>query len=199
MISIAEEIAVPSPPKRVWEVVSDPSAVVSCIGGAELGQAHDDGSFDAVLVVRFGGIRVRFGARVTLELDEAERVGSITARGRDGQGTTRFTGAAEFGVNEGPAPGGSLVTMKGEVKLHGKLASLIESGAGVVVARMTREFSEALIQRCAEPAIGAVPEDRSVAPARPSLWRRLRSLWARVLGRGRGAPVVARAERGDRP
>lgn len=88
MISIAEKIDVPSPPARVWETISDPSAVVSCIGGAELGESHDDGSFDGVLVVRFGGIRVRFAARITLELDQDEREGRLTARGRDGQGAT---------------------------------------------------------------------------------------------------------------
>lgn len=157
MISIAEEITVPSPAQRVWEVVSDPSAVVSCIGGAELGRSHDDGSFEAALVVRFGGIRVRFAARVTLELDEPEREGRITARGRDGQGATRFAADTVFRVTDEPATGGSHVSLRGEVKLSGRLASLIESGAGVVVSRMAEEFSVALIQRCAEASVPSTP------------------------------------------
>ncbi|MFA3878546.1 SRPBCC domain-containing protein [Streptomyces sp. MMCC 100] len=220
MISLAELIDVPSPPDRVWEVVSDPSAVVSCVGGAELGESHDDGSFDALLVVRFGGIRVKFAARVTLELDEAEREGRLTARGRDGQGATRFHGTAVFAVTEDPATGGSQVSMNGEVNLSGKLAPLIESGAGVVVKKMTREFSEAFTQLCAEPvhaepvhaepvhagsvhagpvhtetAAPVADETVLVAPARPGLWRRIRERLARLFGRGRSLPPPSRPDR----
>jgi carbon monoxide dehydrogenase subunit G len=188
LISLAEQIDVPSAPERVWEVVCDPSAVVSCVGGAELGDYHDDGSFDAVLMVKFGGIRVKFAARVTLELLEEQREGRLTARGRDGQGATRFSGTAVFAVTEDPATGGARVAMNGEVNLSGKLASLIESGAGVVVKKMTREFSEAFIQLCAGPApIEAVHPAATVtaAPARPALWQRIRERLARLFGRRR--------------
>lgn len=205
MISIAEKIDVPSPPQRVWEVISDPSAVVSCIGGAELGESHEDGSFDAELVVKFGGIRVRFAARVALELDESEREGRLTARGRDGQGATRFSGGAVFRVTGDPAALGAQVVMSGEMTLSGKLAPLIESGAGVVVKKMTREFSAALVELCAAPASAVSGDAATVAPAtvaaaptdsgttsaapsvRPTRWQRIRERLARLLGRGRSA------------
>ncbi|MER6082832.1 SRPBCC family protein [Streptomyces sp. NPDC001833] len=199
MISIAEEITVPSPPKRVWEVVSDPTAVVSCISGAELGANHDDGSFDGTLVVRFGGIRVRFAARVTLELDEPEQSGRLTARGRDGQGATRFSGTAAFRVTGDPAAAGSRVRLDGEVNLTGKLAQLIESGAGVVVSRMVKEFAAELVRRCADPEpltpAAPVTPATSVPPAR----RRgplalLRAWWSRLRGMRRTPVTSARDE-----
>ncbi|MBB4789586.1 SRPBCC domain-containing protein [Streptomyces nodosus] len=208
MISIAEKIDVPSPPARVWETISDPSAVVSCIGGAELGESHDDGSFDGVLVVRFGGIRVRFAARITLELDQDEREGRLTARGRDGQGATRFSGGAVFRVSENPATDGTQVAMTGEMNLSGKLAPLIESGAGVVVSRMTREFSAALVERCALPDATAsesttdesdavaVPDDTAAPAVRPGWWRRVRDRLARLFGRGRSRPPADAASAG---
>jgi carbon monoxide dehydrogenase subunit G len=221
LISIAEKIEVPSPPARVWEIISDPSAVVSCIGGAELGESHDDGSFDGVLVVRFGGIRVKFAARITLELDQEQREGRLTARGRDGQGATRFHGGAVFQVSEDAATGGTQVDMTGEMNLSGKLAPLIESGAGVVVSKMTREFSAALVERCALPDAavaesaadesGTVPESRAgtTGPAAPAgLWRRIRDRLARLFGRGRSLPPtgagtvdtpVSAPSRGGRP
>lgn len=187
MLSITEEIAVPSPPKRVWEVISDPQAVVSCIGGAELGPSHDDGSFDGTLVVRFGGIRVKFGARVSLDLDESGHEGQLTARGKDGQGATRFSAQATFRVVEGETPETSLVSVDGEIQLNGKLAKLIESGAGAVISRMTKEFSDQLIEKCAPPAepVAAAPSGALAAtaarpaPARPAgLFARLRAWWA---------------------
>jgi uncharacterized protein len=198
LISIAENIAVPSLPGQVWEVISDPSQVVSCISGAELGDRHEDGSFDGTLVVRFGGVRVKFTAQVSLELDEAELTGRLSARGRDGQAATRFTAEATFRVEQGGGAEDALVSMDGEVRLTGKLASLIESGAGIVVSRMTKEFTTRLTERCAGPA-GLLPEPatQSAAPAagssvtvqRPAgLLGRLRAWWRRLLGKP--APVV---------
>ncbi|MBT2227826.1 SRPBCC domain-containing protein [Nonomuraea sp. NEAU-A123] len=149
MISIKEEIAVPSPPAHVWEVISNPADVVSCISGAELGAAHDDGSFDGTLVVRFGAVRVRFAARVILELAADEREGRLSARGRDGRRATRFAADATFRVVPGDGPGRARVIVSGEITITGKLAALVESGAGTVITRMTTEFSDQLVQRCA--------------------------------------------------
>ncbi|MEU6540963.1 SRPBCC domain-containing protein [Streptomyces sp. NPDC047000] len=210
MIPIKEEITVPSPPPRVWEVISDPSAVVSCIGGAELGPSHDDGSFDGTLAVRFGGLRVRFAARVALDLEEPAREGRLTARGADGQGATRFSAGATFRVTEGDTPGASRVFCDGEIKLNGKLAKLIESGAGMVVSRMTAEFTDELVKACAAPSqpvaaaaaepIGpaaaephaAVPAGiRTAAPRPRGLLARLRAWWAGRRRRGGPAPQTA--------
>ncbi|MET8482683.1 SRPBCC domain-containing protein [Streptomyces tendae] len=209
MISIKEEIAVPSPPERVWEVISDPSAVVSCIGGAELGASHEDGSFDGTLAIRFGGLRVKFAARVSLDLDEPEHEGRLTARGGDGQGATRFSAGATFRVVEGDTPGTSRVFCDGEIKLNGKLAKLIESGAGAVVSRMTKEFTDELVKLCAAPTgpVAASSEPVPVtssepfaaapaaggprtAPGRPTgLFARLRAWWAGRKSRRQGAPL----------
>ncbi|MFF7331621.1 SRPBCC domain-containing protein [Streptomyces sp. NPDC008150] len=193
MISIKEEIAVPSPPERVWEIISDPSAVVSCIGGAELGASHEDGSFDGTLAVRFGGLRVKFAARVSLDLDEPAREGRLTARGADGQGATRFSAGATFRVTEGQEPGSSRVFCDGEIKLNGKLAKLIESGAGMVVSRMTKEFTAELVKACAEPATTATAAAEPPAGSRPvGLFARLRAWWAgRRSGRRANTPQAA--------
>ncbi|TYB55357.1 carbon monoxide dehydrogenase [Nonomuraea sp. PA05] len=198
MISITEEIAVPSARARVWEVISDPAQVVSCIGGAELGAAHEDGSFDGTLVVKFGAVRVKFAARVTLELAPDEFEGRLSARGRDGQRATRFTADATFRVVE--APDGARVAVSGEIGINGKLAGLVESGAGAVVTRMTKEFSERLIQHCATPATADAADaaDEVVAPAvagraapvTTGLFGRLRAWWARLRQRRDPAPMT---------
>jgi carbon monoxide dehydrogenase subunit G len=174
LITISEEITVPSPRARVWEVVSSPSDVVSCISGAELGTAHDDGSFDGALVVRFGALRVRFAARISLALTESEFEGHLSARGGDGQGATRFHGGATFRVLEDAE--GARVLMTGELVLSGKLASLVESGAGAVVARMTKDFSAKLVEKCAGPT-------EETPPPQEGWLRRCRAWLRRVLRR----------------
>ncbi|MFI6550890.1 SRPBCC domain-containing protein [Streptomyces prunicolor] len=181
--------------------MSNPSEVVACINGAELGEAHDDGSFDGTLVVKFGAMKVSFAARVALDLTESDHEGRLSARGRDGQGGTRFNARAKFRVTEGDGPGDSRVSVLGEVQLNGRLAPLVESGAGAMVSRMTREFSAELIQRC-------VP-DTSQQPAPPpptGLLGRLRAWWTRILTRrqkpspsGESATAAATKEAGNDP
>ena len=135
-------------------------------------------------------VRVRFTARIRLELTEQELEGRLSARGRDGQAATRFNAQAAFRVEPDQEAGGARVELDGEVQLTGKLASLIESGAGVVVSRMTRDFSAQLVQRCAGPAAetpsGTPTPDTPAAPTatapvhRPGLLARLRAWWARI-------------------
>lgn len=149
MIKIDEEITVPYAPARVWQVLSDPASVASCIAGAELQQINDDGSIDGVLTVKFGAIRVAFRGTVALELDEAARTGKISGAGKDGQGATRFNARADFAVMD-DQPAGSRVTLQGDVELAGKLASIVESGASAVIARMKQDFAARLIERCGE-------------------------------------------------
>jgi uncharacterized protein len=154
MIEINERFEVPgAPPKRVWDLLSDPEAVVGCVPGAALGEKHEDGSFDGALTVKFGPARVTFKARIELELDDAAKSGSVTARGKDNQGGTRFRATMKFKVEEQPEHTGSAVLITGENEISGKLAGLVESGAKLVIKRMAAEFSENLAARCG----GAAP------------------------------------------
>ncbi|MFZ3555139.1 MULTISPECIES: SRPBCC domain-containing protein [unclassified Streptomyces] len=199
MITITEEIAVPSPPDRVWEVISDPKAVVSCIGGADLGPSHEDGSFDGTLAIRFGGIRVTFAARISLDLDESAHEGRLTARGADGQGATRFSAEATFRVVEAGSPDSAQVFCDGEIKLNGKLAKLIESGAGAVVSRMTKEFTERFVEVCAAPVetpTVVTAGTPTPAPRPTGFFARLRAWWAgrRAKRRGQQPQTTRRTE-----
>jgi uncharacterized protein len=150
MIEITETFSVAAPPEDVWRLLADPAAVVGCVPGAAIVSHNDDGSLETTLTVRFGPLSVTFQAHAELELDEHEREGRIRARGRDKQGGARFQASASFGVT--PSDAGSVVTTRGEVDLSGRLASMIETGAGVVVKRMSAEFADCLRARCAAAA-----------------------------------------------
>jgi carbon monoxide dehydrogenase subunit G len=149
MIEVNERIEVPSPPQVVWDLMSDPRAVVDCVPGAALGDQQEDGSYDATLVVKFGPAKVSFKAKVALEYDSAAMSGRVSSRGRDNQGGTRVKSAMTFKVVEGETPGTSVIPIDAEVEISGRLASLVESGALLVVKRMTGEFTERLAARLA--------------------------------------------------
>ncbi len=150
MIEIHERFDVPAGPERVWEVLSDPHAVVGCVPGASIVGQDEDGALDTSVVVKFGPTRVTFRARAALELDPAARQGRVTAQGKDTIGGTRMRSTATFAVTPRPEAGGSSVQIDGTVEVSGRLASLIEGGAGVVVRRMSGEFAARLAARCSE-------------------------------------------------
>jgi carbon monoxide dehydrogenase subunit G len=149
VIEISERLEVPAPPRIVWDALSDPRAVVDCMPGAKLGDQLEDGSYDATSTVRFGPAKVTFRAKVVLELDGIAMIGHVSARGRDDQGGTRVKTTMNFRVVAGQAPGSSAVPIDAQVEISGRLASVVESGAALVVKRMTGEFTERLAARCA--------------------------------------------------
>ena len=160
VIEISERIEVPAAPDMVWDLLSDPRAVVDCVPGAALGDRLEDGSYDATLAVKFGPAKVTFRARVALELDEAAMSGQVSSRGRDNQGGTRVKTVMHFRVVEGAAPGSAAVPIDARVEISGKLASLVESGANLVVKRMTKEFSERLAAKLAGDESKATADER---------------------------------------
>jgi len=149
MIEVNERIEVPAAPQVVWEVLSDPHAVVECVPGAALGDKQEDGSYGATLTVKFGPAKVAFRAHFTLELDPAAMSGKVASKARDNQGGTRVKTNMAFNVVAGEAPGSSAISIAAQVDISGKLASLVESGANLVVKHMTKEFSERLAAKVA--------------------------------------------------
>lgn len=150
MIEVNERIEVSAPTRTVWALLSDPHSVVECVPGATLGEQHEDGSFDATLMVKFGPAKVTFRARVAVEFDETNMSGRVSSKGKDNQGGTRFNASMGFRVVEQENGTGAAVPIDAQVDITGRLASLVESGAALVVKRMTGEFSERLAARCAK-------------------------------------------------
>lgn len=150
MIEVDEQFLVPAPAERVWEILADPYTVVECVPGAAIVSRDDDGSLETTLTVKFGPMSVAFQARATLELDVAARTGRISANGKDKLGGARFVATATFRVDSSGT--GSLVSIHGQVEISGRLASVIEGGAGIVVKRMSAEFARCLSARCGSSA-----------------------------------------------
>jgi len=150
MIEIKERFDVAASPEQVWAVMSDPHAVVGCVPGASIVGQDADGALDTSVAVKFGPTRVTFRAKAMLDLDETTHKGNISAQGKDSIGGTRMRSTAQFGVTPGPGGSGSHVAIDGTVEVQGRMASLIEGGASVVVKKMAGEFADRLAARCAQ-------------------------------------------------
>jgi carbon monoxide dehydrogenase subunit G len=135
----------------VWIILSDPNAVVECVEGATLGDKRDDGSFDAKLIVKFGPAKVAFAANVMVDYDEVNQSGNVIARGKDAISGTKFRTTMHFSVTGQDATPDNVrseIPIKAECELTGRLSNLIESGANLVIKRMTASFAEKLAERC---------------------------------------------------
>jgi len=147
MIEVNQRVDVSASRESVWKVLSDPHAVVECVKGASLGEQHEDGSYDAGLLVSFGPARVTFKARFSLELDPPTMSGKVSSRGKDNQGGTRIKADLNFSVVERSDAPGSSVLIEAKTEVGGRLASIVESGASIVVGRMTADFARRLEAR----------------------------------------------------
>src|SRR5262245_61252904 len=100
MIEVNERVDVAADRKAVWALLSDPRAVVECVSGASLGEQQEDGSYDAGITVKFGPAKVAFKAKVSIDFDPATMSGTVSSRGKDNQGGTRFSTQMNFKVVE---------------------------------------------------------------------------------------------------
>ena len=148
MIEVNERIEVASTPQAVWSILSDHAALVECVEGAVLGDKQEDGSFNAKMAVKFGPAKVSFAANVLVEYDEANKAGRVIARGKDGISGTKFNTTMQFKVEGQDTPPQSTIPIKAECELSGRLAHLIESGANLVIKRMTASFAGKLAEKC---------------------------------------------------
>ena len=200
MISIREEITIASPPEAVWPILSDPAVVASCIPGAALTKAGDDGKYQGTMRVKFGPTVAQFRGEATLAYDHAARRCTIEGRGIDGRGASR---ANASGVAEVSGTDATLLKVEGNFTVTGPLETFANAG-GIHVARaLLAEFSANMAKKLAEqtppvptapiPPDGADPlaaPPGSTAPSPPSapplaaeisgfglLWRAFLSWW----------------------
>lgn len=155
MPTVAEKITIPSPPEKVWPLLTDPALVASCIPGATLNPDQDGGD------VWKGSIRVKFGPTVavfrgeaTLSYDNDKRRCTIEGRGIDQRGASR---ALAHGVVNASGTTETELAVEGEYTVTGPLETFANAG-GVHVAR-------ALLAEFAKNMGALVTEQSAAAPA----------------------------------
>jgi carbon monoxide dehydrogenase subunit G len=139
MISLREEVTLPSPPDAVWPLLCDPAIVASCIPGAELTKSGDDGKYQGTMRVKFGPTVATFRGEARLAYDHIARRCTIDGRGIDGRGASRAN-AQGIVVAEGDTT--TVLKVEGNFTVTGPLETFANAG-GVHLARaILAEFAE---------------------------------------------------------
>jgi uncharacterized protein len=179
MISVREKITIPSPPAAVWPLLSDPAVVASCIPGATLIKAGEDGAYQGTMRVRFGPTVASFRGEAKLTYDHVARRCTIEGRGIDGRGASR---ALASGVVEASGIETTVLNTEGNFTITGPLETFANAG-GVHLARaILAEFAENVAKLMAErsaPATGETGEPTStpMQPPRAAELHAVRILW----------------------
>lgn len=162
---LEQSFPVEAPIAAVWEALTDPQRVASCLPGAQLGEPGEDGSFHGTFKVKLGPTTAEY--RGTLAIEERDDAGHrvvMRADGRDkrGQGGAKATivstltdsgGATEVGVDT-------------DYAITGRLASFSRSGMIQDISnRLLGEFASCLQERLGESEPGEGAASAGEAPA----------------------------------
>jgi carbon monoxide dehydrogenase subunit G len=162
VISIREQITIASPPETVWPLLSDPALVASCIPGATLTKAGEDGAYQGIMRVKFGPTVAQFRGEAKLAYDHGARRCTIEGRGIDGRGASR---ANASGVVEATGTDATLLKVEGNFNVTGPLETFANAG-GVHLARaILAEFAENVSKLAGEQGM-ASPAPNPSPPAR---------------------------------
>jgi carbon monoxide dehydrogenase subunit G len=176
MISLSEEITISSPPDAVWPLLRDPALVASCIPGAALTAAGEDGAYQGTIRVKFGPTVATFRGEARLAYDDAARHCTIEGRGIDGRGASR---ALASGVVTASGAATTILKVEGHFNVTGPLETFANAG-GVHLARaLLAEFAGNMARLAAgraqarEAQISAptAPPTAAELPAGALLWR----------------------------
>ncbi len=151
MISLSEEITIPSPPAEVWPLLRDPALVASCIPGATMTAAGEGGSYQGTIRVKFGPTVVTFRGEARLAYDDAMRRCTIEGRGIDGRGASR---ALASGMVTASGAETTILKVEGSFNVTGPLETFANAGGVHLARELLAEFAGKHGSRIGPPGAG---------------------------------------------
>ncbi len=172
-MKLDQTFTVQADPDVVWKALIDPMRVAPNLPGAAITEDAGDGQFKGEFKVKLGPTTAAYSGQMKLEeLDEEQRVATMSARGTDKRGNGGATATIVSRVSADDA-GGTRVDVETDFSITGKLARFGRGGMVQDVAnRLLREFAANLQEDLAGGAGGqppvAVPADRARERTEPS-------------------------------
>lgn len=151
-MELNDSIVIPATPDRVFAALNDPEILRAAIPGCEALDRAEDDRFNAVVLVRVGPIKARFGGQVTLD-----RSGAPDHFSLNGEGTGGMAGFAKGAaqVQLTALPEGTRLTYVVDTQIGGKLAQLgsrlVLAAARSLAATFFERFSALIAQETKSP------------------------------------------------
>ena len=125
---LEETFEVDAPVDEVWKALIDVQRVAPCLPGAEITDAGEDGTYQGNFQVKLGPTTASYRGTLKLEsIDEAARVATMDASGRDKRGQGGAKAKMVSTVTEAPS-GGARVHVDTDFTITGRLARFGRGG-----------------------------------------------------------------------
>ena len=167
-VKIEKKFEVNEPIERVWELLSDPTRVVSSVPGAKITEKVDDKTYKGAISVKVGPTVTDYKGEVRiLSLDPIAHRMEIEGKGQDvrGKGSASMKMTGEL---KATADAGTEVITTSEVSVVGLLAQfggrMINDVSGKIFDEFTRSFRAQLAGLSAMTAAQAGPAGQAAPP-----------------------------------
>lgn len=147
-VTLEKTLTLAARPDAVWQIVSDPEAMVSCIPGASLTAPLENGIAQGACDVMVGPMRAQFIGTARIDYRPDDKAGMLVGKGRDGLSRSTLEGRLDFKLV--PAEAGTDLKLDMRYRLNGPLSqfgrpalveeianSLLQDIAAALEARIT--------------------------------------------------------------
>lgn len=165
-LQIEKSFVVNAPFPAVWEFLTDPYKVASCLPGAAITEKIDDQSYTGTMTVKVGPVTANYRGKMRFDrLDRDAGEAEIAASGQE----TRGKGGADMRMKSRVverASGETEVTVTSDVNVAGVLAQLGRGMIQDVSDQLFQKFSTAMRRELESPAAppSAAPVQETPSP-----------------------------------
>jgi carbon monoxide dehydrogenase subunit G len=164
-VTLKNRVTVEQSVDRVWDFLSDPRQVATCMPGAEILEALDERTFRGAIKLKLGPFSAQFRGDVAIEhLDPVTHEIRMVGKGKDVKGTGSATMTITGKLTELPG-GRTEMDSQSDLVISGKMAQFGSRMIEDVSKSMFAKFTEAMAARLAAQASGAAPEATPTAGA----------------------------------
>ena len=158
-MKIENDFRVAAPIDQAWALLTDIPAIAPCLPGAELtGQEGDD--FHGQMKVKVGPVTAEYAGTATIvEMNEADRVVTLKASGRDKRGAGNAS--ADITATMTEDGDGTVVAISTDLKVSGKVAQFGRGVMADVSKKLLGQFAECIEGKLESPAPDAERDSAS--------------------------------------
>jgi uncharacterized protein len=145
--TIEKEFQLEQPITKVWEYLSDPTKIVSCVPGAFITEKIDDRHYKGQVTTAFGPVKASYNGEITItELDKNIYKMILVGKGVDSKGK----GSADMTMNGALVQAGSNTSVKFimDISISGMLAQfgarLIKDVSDQMLGQFVSNFKDKL-------------------------------------------------------
>jgi carbon monoxide dehydrogenase subunit G len=143
VVILEHSFAVAADPDETYAFLLDVNRVAGCMPGMSDVEAESDSVFIGTLKVKVGPIGVTYRGRASIsDRDDASRTAVIDAEGTEGVGAGAVRANARMSVS--PADGGSLVAIRTDLAIAGRLAQFGRGIIDGVAKRMVGQMADCI-------------------------------------------------------